>query len=93
MISIKHRKSWISRAFETKTAIGRPHAHLCSRRLGFLPMYEFKPASETDFHAQLTTPFREFDQIEILQPESKALIRGDQECHLLIGMETTLIAT
>lgn len=32
-------------------------------------------------------PLGEFDQIEILRAESKTLIRGDQECHLLIGME------
>lgn len=37
-------------------------------------------------------PLGEFDQIEILRPESKTLIRGDQECHLLIGMETAMIA-
>ena len=35
-------------------------------------------------------PLGEFDQIEILRPDSKTLIRGDQECHLLIGMETAL---
>jgi len=35
-------------------------------------------------------PLGEFDQIEILRPDSKTLIRGDQECHLLISMETTL---
>ena len=32
-------------------------------------------------------PLGEFDQIEILRPDSKTLIRGDQECQLLIGME------
>jgi hypothetical protein len=32
-------------------------------------------------------PMGDFDQIEILLPESKTLIRGDQDCHLLIGME------
>jgi hypothetical protein len=32
-------------------------------------------------------PLGEFDQIEILRPDTKTLIRGDQECHLLIGME------
>jgi hypothetical protein len=32
-------------------------------------------------------PLGEFDQIEILRPGSKTLIRGDQECQLLIGME------
>ena len=37
-------------------------------------------------------PLGEFDQIEILRSESKTLIRGDQECHLLIGLETTAIA-
>ncbi|MFO1513278.1 MAG: DUF4388 domain-containing protein [Verrucomicrobiota bacterium] len=37
--------------------------------------------------ASTLLPVGEFDQIEILRPESKTLIRGDQECHLLIGME------
>lgn len=37
-------------------------------------------------------PLGEFDQIEILRSESKTLIRGDQECHLLIGLETTAFA-
>jgi hypothetical protein len=31
-------------------------------------------------------PLGEFDQIEILRPDSKTLVRGDQECQLLIGM-------
>jgi hypothetical protein len=39
--------------------------------------------------AAAALPLGEFDQIEILRAESKTLIRGDQECHLLIGMETT----
>jgi len=34
-------------------------------------------------------PLGEFDQIEIIRPDSKTLIRGDHECHLLIGMGTT----
>jgi len=40
--------------------------------------------------AAISLPLGEFDQIEILRSGSKTLIRGDQECHLLIGMETTL---
>ncbi|HEX5220752.1 MAG TPA: DUF4388 domain-containing protein [Verrucomicrobiae bacterium] len=39
--------------------------------------------------AATVLPLGEFDQIEILRPDSKTLIRGDQECHLLIGMDTT----
>jgi len=37
-------------------------------------------------------PVGEFDQIEIIRPDSKTLIRGDQECQLLIGMEATAFA-
>lgn len=37
-------------------------------------------------------PVGEFDQIEIIRPDAKTLIRGDQECQLLIGMEATAFA-
>lgn len=40
--------------------------------------------------ASVLLPVGEFDQIEILRPDSKTLIRGDQECHLLIGMENDI---
>lgn len=35
-------------------------------------------------------PLGEFDQIEILRPDAKTLIRGDHECHLLIGMQESV---
>jgi len=42
--------------------------------------------------ASALLPVGEFDQIEILRPDSKTLIRGDQDCHLLIGLETAAFA-
>jgi hypothetical protein len=66
--------------YNSKCRAGADRARLCLELLGVARS------------AAALLPLGELDQIEILRPESKTLIRGDQECHLLIGMETTLNA-